>query len=193
MTVNLRLEFTNMGQEPVILLTELAPLCVGEAITKTPVAPTNWPIPKGDNILYWDYRGPSDFGVGRWGSLRNSLDQPKPPLDKVHVLAQGESWLTESFIVLRPYIEPEKFPPPNKATILRDLEILSPVWLYLYCQTWPLNIEVRGPVDGPKTGQKLRKRWMNFGELCLNPIISEPISLDFPKQHVNLDDGGGPQ
>ena len=64
-TVNLRLEFTNMGQEPVILLTELAPLCVGEAITKTPVAPTNWPIPKGDNILYWDYRGPSDFGVGR--------------------------------------------------------------------------------------------------------------------------------
>jgi hypothetical protein len=192
-TVSLSIEFSNTGQKPVILLTELAPLYVGEAITKTPVTPTNWPVPEGDNILYWDYRGPSDFGVGRWGALRSSLNQPKPPLSKVRILAPEERWTTESFIVLRPLIKPEKFPTANNAAILRDLEMLSPVWLHLYCQTWPLNIEVQGTLDGPKTGRKLRERWMKFGELRLDPIISEPISLEFPKQHANLGDGGGPR
>jgi hypothetical protein len=190
-TVNLSIRFSNTGPNPVIMLAELAPLCVGEAITKTAVTPTHWPVPEGDNILLWDYRGPSDFGIGRWGALRSSLDQPKPPLDKVRILAPGESWTKEDFIVLHPRIEPEKFPTADGAAVLRDLEILSPVWLHLYCQTWPLNIEVRGPVDGPKTGRKLRKRWIKFGELRLDPIISEPISLEFPKQNANYGDGVG--
>jgi hypothetical protein len=185
-TVNLSLEFSNTGQKPIILLTELAPLCVGEAITKTPVAPSHWPFPEEDNPLFWDYRGPSDFGTGRWEALRSSLDQPKPPLEKVQILAPGEHWTTEDGVVMRPRIEQEKSRPADKAAILSELEELSPVWLHLYCQTWPYNIEVRAGVDNSKTGRKLRERWMKFGELRLDPIISEPISLVFPKQHTNL-------
>lgn len=186
MTVSLSLEFWNTGQKPLILLTELAPLCVGKALTKTPITPTHWPVPEGDNILFWNYAGPSDFGTGKWGDLRSSLDQPKPPPDKVRILAPGEHWTKETFTVLRPHIEPEKYPPANRPTILRDLETLSPVWLHIYCQTWPYNIEVRAGLDNPKTGRKLRKRWIKFGELRLDPIVSEPISLEFPKQHTNL-------
>jgi hypothetical protein len=183
-TVNLSLEFSNNGPKPIILLTELAPLLVGRAITKTPEVPANWLSPEKDNILFMSYRGWSDFGAGRWEVLRVSLDKQKPPIDKVLILAPGESWTKEAFIELRPRIESEKYPVADKA--LGDLEMLSPVWLYLYCQTWPPNIEVRGGADGLKTGTKLRKRWMEFGELRLDPIASEPISFEFPKQHINL-------
>jgi hypothetical protein len=192
-TINLRIEFTNTGKKPVILLKDLAPLCVGEAITNTPIKPIHWPVPEGDNILYWDYRGPSDFGSGRWEYLRNSLNQANPPLDKVSVLAPGQEWTTESFVILRPKIKPEKSSSPNKPATLNNLEALSPVWLHLYCQTWPPNIEVRGIMDDAKTGHILGKRWMQFGELRLEPITSEPISLEFPKQHAKLDDESGRQ
>jgi len=171
-TVGLRLEVVNSGNDPVILLTERSPLCIGTTLTRT-VGPA-----VGDNILFDEYRGPAVSTSPDWKVFRTTLDQPKPPVGIVQILKPGENWATESFVVLRPPIKLDRYRvdrPPVSWQILRDS---SPVWLRLRCDLWPLNVE-RDPTSTKLSfGRELQTRWNGFGKLQLASLVTEPIELD---------------
>jgi hypothetical protein len=171
-TATLRLEFVNAGGSPVILLTDRSPLCVGATLTRSSGAAL------GDNILFDEYRGPSVSTSPDWGVFRATLDQQKPPARLVQIIKPGESWATESLVVLRPPIKLERYRVDRPPVAWQILKESSPVWLRLKCDVWPQNVE-RRPTSGKVVfGHELQKRWRHFGELQLNSLVSEPIELD---------------
>jgi hypothetical protein len=175
LTADLRLEYVNTGIEPVILLTERAPGCVGTTLTKSPG------VAVGDNVLFDDYRGPSVDTSTEWEVLRNRLDREKPPVGLVQIIEPGEHWTTNSFVVLRPPIKFKRYRvdrPPISWSALRDS---SPVWLRLNCDVWPNNVEVDPLSERIELGHKLQNRWRRFGHLQLRNLISEPMELDLRK------------
>ncbi len=175
-TATIKLEFVNRGERSVILLIDRSPLCVGTILTRT-TGPA-----LGDNILFDEYRGPSVSGSPDWEAFRTTLDQPKPPVELFKIIKPGESWTTDSFIVLRPPMKLERYRidrPPVSWQILKDS---SPVWLRLECDVWPLNVEHQPTSGKIRFGRKLRKKWRDVGELQLNPIESEPMELDLLKR-----------
>jgi len=172
-TVKLRLEFLNVGRKPVILLTKNSPLCVGATLTR------NSESASAGNILFDEYAGPANQSRSpEWTEFRKTLDQQSPPSSLVRILQPGESWVTESFIVLRPSIKFESYRvdrPPVNWQILKES---SPVWLRLQCDLWPRNVE-RPPLSEKfKLGRELQKRWKRMGDLQLESVMSNPIELD---------------
>lgn len=176
MTAALRMDLHNEGKKPVILLIEKAPLCVRAVLTKSSGAAV------GDNILFDEYRGPSVATSPDWEIFRRALDQPKPPVEMTQIVKPGESWATDSFVVMRPPVKLERYRvdrPPISWRLLRES---SPVWLRVECDAWPLNVE-RQPTSGKiRFGRELQKRWHEFGKLQLDSVVSEPIEVELPDQ-----------
>jgi hypothetical protein len=171
-TATLKLEFVNTGERPVILLINRSPLCVGTTLTRS-AGPA-----LGDNILFDEYRGPSANTSPDWKVFRTTLDQPKPPAGLFQIIKPGESWATDSFVVLRPPIKLERYRVDRSPVSWQILKESSPVWLRLRCDVWPLNVE-RQPTSGElRFGRELQRRWKDFGELQLNSLVTEPIELD---------------
>jgi hypothetical protein len=171
-TVTLKLEFVNTGEKPVILLINRSPLCVGTTLTRS-AAPA-----LGDNILFDEYRGPSVSTTPDWKAFRTTLDQPKPPVGLFHVIKPGESWATDSFVVLRPPSKLERYRVDRSPVSRQILKESSPVWLRLKCDVWPFNVEHQPTSGKMRFGRELHKRWQDVGELQLNSLESEPMEVD---------------
>jgi hypothetical protein len=175
--VKLRLEFLNVGRKPVILLTDHSPLCVGATLTR------NSESASGGNLLFDEYAGPADQSRSpEWTEFRMALDQQSPPSPLVRILQPGESWVTDSFIVLRPPIKFESYRvdrPPVNWQILKES---SPVWLRLQCDLWPRNVERPPLSERFRLGRELRRRWKRVGDLQLDSVVSEAVQLDLQER-----------
>jgi len=171
-TATLRLEFVNAGRGPVILLISRSPICAGTTLTRS-ARPA-----LGDNILFDEYRGPSVSTSPDWEVFRTNLDQPKPPVGLFQIIKPGESWATDSFVVLRPPIKIERYRVDRPPISWQMLKESSPVWLRLKCDMWPLNVEHQPTPEKTRFGHELQKRWQDVGELELNSLESEPVELD---------------
>jgi hypothetical protein len=173
LAVVLKLEFINISGEPVVLLTKKGPYCPRAVLTKTPGPAA------GENILYDLYRGPSVNTSPEWKAFHEALDQPRPPVGIVQVLKPGDSWVKEIDITLRLPIEKEESyradrPAASWAFILQN----SSIWFRVGCETWPFNIENNPLSDEFQFGHELQQRWLQYGSLQLDSLVSEPIELN---------------
>ena len=110
--------------------------------------------------------------------LRKILNRPDPPPDLTLVLQPGEAWRFEKVT----YLGIDKKDGPTVHGILWDeMKDLSPVWLFVTFQMWPVIVEL---YDDKRFGEMLRKRWRRSGELWLDYLTSEPIALDFNNMKV---------
>jgi hypothetical protein len=171
--MKLKLEVRNNGVKPVILLKERSPTLVGYILTRNDSKATS------DNQLAFSFTGPSVNTSREWVILRESIDQPAPRSDKFRILTPNETWSFDDSV--RIFLSTEAgnksvFPKNASWETVRDL---SPVWLRVIYEVWPLNIE---PPSRDRTklrfGRKLQKRWENDGFLLLTPLYSDPIKLD---------------
>jgi hypothetical protein len=183
LVIKLKLELLNNGTLPVIFLEAKPPSLVGAALTRRP----DPLIP--DNTLATDYKGESVNTSPEWILLRNSLNQPSPPPDKVRILMPNESWQLEDCvsIALPTEISANSISFPRSESWERIRE-LSTVWLRITYQTWSLNLE---PLSNDRTkmtfGRKLQKKWKDVGLLWLDGVRSEPIMLDLKKAQSTVD------
>lgn len=176
--VKLKLEIINDGVKPLIFLKEDSPILVGSDLTKNPdkVSP--------ENRLAFLYAGPGVDTSPKWAVLRQSLDQSSPPPDKVRILMPNETWHFNDTAQI--YLSTEAgnksvFP---KSASWEAIQKLSPVWLRVVCEVWPLNLEPpsRDRTNRARTkltfGHKLQRRWDRYGRLWLDGLQSIPIKLN---------------
>lgn len=170
--INLKAEFVNAGNEPIILLKK-NPSFVAAALAKNAA---DFELGK---LLAVDSAWPGRSNDAEWISLRTSLNKSAPPSDEIRILKPEESWIVEATVGLTVPIDPRKYTSSTKKEKLAVLQSLSPLWLRVTCDLWPLNIEglVRNRDQLP-FGHKLQKRWKATGLLWLDEMRSEPIALD---------------
>lgn len=171
LNVNLKMDLFNNGIKPVIFLEAKPPELRGGALAKNPEDFSSF------KHLALDYYGESIDTSPEWTVLRNALNQPSPPQDKVRILMPDESWKWEGRVQISlPKSDKDAF--SDKET-WESIRRLPAVWLRAICQVWSLNLEPKGTDrDELKFGNELQKRWKNTGLLWLDDIQSEPIALD---------------
>lgn len=176
--VKLKLEIINDGVKPLIFLKENSPVLVGYALTKDDAK--TFP----EDRLAFSYTGPGVDTSPKWAVLRQSLDQPSPPPDKFRILMPNETWPFNDTarIVLSTEAENKNIFPKNASW--EAIQKLSPVWLQVIYQAWPLNIEPpsRARTNRDRTkltfGHKLQRQWDRYGRLWLDGLLSTPIKLN---------------
>jgi len=173
MVVKLKLELLNNGASPVIFLATKPPSLVGAALAKSPTD-----LVSGKNLVL-EYAGPAVDTSPEWAMLRKSLDQSSPPSDKARILRPNESWWLEDSVGIAFPTEAGKNSFIPKRESWEMIQKVSPVWLRVICQVWPLNLE---PPSRDRTelkfGYKLQQRWERDGFLWLKPLYSDPVKLD---------------
>ena len=170
--IKLKLEARNCGIKPVIFLESERPQITGATLTRSPSDPYS-------KALVSDYRGPSVDRSAKWSTLRNDLDRPSPPPDKVRVLMPDQSWSFEGTVDITLPNEASNHSYFPKSASFETVQKYSPVWLKLNWEVWPLNVEPWSTDRSKlKFGRTLQRRWKNVGVLWLDGIYSEPIMLD---------------
>jgi hypothetical protein len=171
LVVKLKLELHNNGSKPVIFLNDPAPTITGATLNKVASDPPH-------SALVSDYRRPSVDTSSKWLTLRRSLDKAQPPSELVRILPAGESWWFEGSVdVALPTEAGKSNYIPRRAT-WESMQELSPVWLHVSLEVWPLNVEPSKNPNKLSFGLSLQRRWKNVGQLRLDGIYSEPIMLD---------------
>jgi hypothetical protein len=171
LVIKLKLELHNNGSKPVIFLNDPAPTITGATLNKVASDPPH-------SALVSDYRGPSVDTSSKWLTLRRSLDKAQPPSELVRILPPGESWWFEGSVdVALPTEAGKSNYVPRRAT-WESMQDLSPVWLHVNWEVWPVNVEPSKNPNKLSFGITLQRRWKNVGLLRLDGIYSEPIALD---------------
>lgn len=171
--VKLKLEIINDGVKPLIFLKENSPILVGYALTKD--SDKTFP----EDRLAFSYTGPGVDTSPKWAALRQSLDQSSPPPDKVRIVVPNETWQFNDTV--RIFLSTEV---GNKSVFPKNasweaIQKLSPVWLHVIYQVWPLNLEPSSRDQAKlKFGYKLQRRWDRYGRLWLDGLLSIPIKLN---------------
>ena len=170
--IKLKLEARNSGTKPVIFLESEPPKITGATLTKSPSDPSS-------EALVNDYRGPSVDRSAKWSTLRNNLDRPSPPRDKIRVLMPDQSWSFEGTVDITLPTEASNHSYFPKSASFETVQKYSPVWMKLNWEVWPLNVEPwSNDRSKLKFGRMLQRRWKDVGVLWLDGIYSEPIMLD---------------
>ena len=170
--VKLKLEARNDGTNPVIFLEAEPPQITGTTLTRSPSDPFS-------KALVTDYRGPSADRSAKWSTLRNKLDRPSPPRDKVRVLMPDQSWSFEGTVDIVLPTEASNHSYFPKRASFETVQKYSPVWMKLNWEVWPFNVEPwSNDRSKLKFGRTLQRRWKDVGVLWLDGIYSEPIMLD---------------
>jgi len=176
LTVNLKMELLNNGTKPVIFLEAKPPNLSGGVLAKNP-NPNDF---SSANRLVLQYYGESVDTSSEWIILRDALNQPSPPLDKVRILQPNELWEWKDVVSIAMPTEANKrsyF--DDKRESWENVKQLSTGWLQAICQVWSLNLEPLSRDRTEKTfGRKLQRRWKDVGLLLLDNVYSEPIRLD---------------
>jgi hypothetical protein len=171
-TLTIRIE--NKGDIPVLFLTDHLPGFPRLILTKD-----SGPVTES-NILFENYGGPTLTMEAEWKSLRKALDLRLPPTEKVKVLGPHLSWELESETVLRVPTSYRSFIIGGQPASWESLQKASPVFLRFEAQFWSVSIEK--PPKGEKFpfGHMLQRRWRKVGELQLDPVLTQPMSLSLP-------------
>ena len=176
LTVNLKMELLNNGTKPAIFLEAKPPHLRGGVLAKNP-NPSDF---SSVNRLILAYYGESVDTSSEWIVLREALNQPSPPLDKVRILQPNELWEWKDVVSIAMPTEANKrsyF--DDKRESWENVKQLSTGWLQAICQVWSLNLEPLSRDRTEKTfGRKLQRRWKDVGLLLLDNVYSEPIRLD---------------
>lgn len=172
LSVGLRLELLNVGARSILFLDSGSPELRSAALAKNPKDFSTF------KHLVLEYFGESVDGSTKWAILRNDLNQPSPPLDKVRVLNPNEAWKWQSRIqIALPKSDKGNFSDHRESW--ENIKKLPNVWLRTVCQVWPLNLERQGSDRKHlEFGTKLQKRWKDSGLLWLEGIPSEPVALN---------------
>lgn len=162
----LDLEFINNSDKPIILLKREFWLGAKTIARSSEEANTN-------KYLYSSGGWEAVSDAPKLAELSQQLNQPSPPSDLTQTLLPGESMSYQTNATL--YIEKKgSFDKTSQSWDV--IKQTSPVWLQVTFEIWSKNI---GRRIEPEFGKTLQKRWKQFGELQLNNITSEPMSLTF--------------
>ena len=166
---SLLLTFKNTGTKPIIIYRDNLWLG-GVWLSRT------MENARAHKSIYDGSAWPSNWGRQSQTKLRKALDQPTPPPNFTLILQPGELWQYESAAYLDIY---KKEGPETRGRPWDEIRSLSPVWLFVMFEMWPVNAEPKLDPDNPEFGLTLRKRWENSGELWLDYLTSQPIAIDF--------------
>jgi len=169
----LKLTFVNTGNKPLIILKGRPTVCPGAALTKAAGSLVR------EDILFDQYYGLSYNTLPEWRTLRAALDQPGPPSEITQSINPGDSWGTTGDVVMRPPKKLGTYLVNREPVSLELLRKASPLWMWVTCDMWPLNVEGWDPKLRIRFGRKLQKRWRRFGLLLLAPIVSQPAEVEF--------------
>jgi hypothetical protein len=168
--LKVKLRFTNIGKQPVILL-------LGTYEKKK----SGWWILDTNVSCTWDgqpfYIGPTGPASSRsfpyWKELRRQLSSSQPPSSLTHTIQPHGTFFKEIETVV----------------VIHDDEVIPPdtkLWLRVFLELWPFNIEPAGTdIEDSPYGESLRQKWKAFGDLQLEPILSAPIPFDRPSSKAN--------
>ena len=110
-----------------------------------------------------------------WQETRGKLDQAIPPEDLIRVIKPAESWDFDTEAVLSIEIK-GSFDKTSKPW--DTIRAVNPLWLQVNFLMWPNNLEKN--MLNPKFGRHLQQRWKDSGQLVLENITSQPISMSLP-------------
>ena len=136
------------------------------------------------------FYGPSDYGDSpEWKALRASLDEPRPPADKVRILMPNDEWHFED--VLRFSISLKDKPMCNGGVLCppagwETIQPLKVVWLRPLLEIWPVNLAPHPLTGKDLFGHTLQKRWRKYGVLQIDDVVSEPIEFDLDEIQVPI-------
>jgi hypothetical protein len=171
--ININYRLTNISNQNLILWKPLInpdgiPLRLGYTFSKTSDF-------SATSIIEKHYGGPSNSYADEWSKLRKLLDVGQPPEELTIILKPNESWEFTSPVFIIGF----KGERSDKISF-ETLEKVSPIWVKTYHEAWSFNIEPKAEDRSTKLvfGRMLKKRWINYGHLLLNDIVSEPIPLD---------------
>jgi hypothetical protein len=166
--LKLKLRFTNTGEEPVILLLG----AYGEkkdwwVFDKT-LSRTLTDALDGKPFFISPTGPANSKSLPVWKELRRTLNSSQPPSTLTERIQPNGMFFREieTLVVIR---EDDRIAPGSR------------VWLKVFLELWPLNIEpVKHDERSRPYGESLRRKWQAFGDLQLDPILSSPIPLDLP-------------
>lgn len=172
-TVSLIIEFVNNSEQPIIMLTQKCPYCPQVILTRTQDPAV------GENILYDLYRGPSISKSSEWENFRSVINQSIPPQGIFKVLKPRERWSRDiDYTMSLPINKLESYR-ADRPAVDWDVILKNPtVWLRFGCDVWPFNVESDPWAEEFRLGNELQKKWLKYGLLQLDSVVSEPIELN---------------
>jgi hypothetical protein len=177
------LHFTNHGKQPVIIL--------------KPYGEYSYDV--GGVSLSPSPRGQDVYDIQMWRSvslspeyqrLGNLIDAPTPPSDITEIIKPGQSWNWKTERTIRFNQENTCDPqlPDGVEIGWKEVKKLhSPLWMRLYLEMWPFNVEN----FKKNLGKKLKKRWAPYGEFIgaqagrywFARLETEPFPVDMSEIH----------
>ncbi len=113
------------------------------------------------------------------GPAWKALDAESPPEMVTMTLGPGDIWRFSMDIKI---LTGKDGSSQKKSLPFEEYSEISPFYLRVYLQAWEANID---PKDirrrGFVFGEKLQKRWKNYGHLILRDMTSAAIEVDFRK------------
>lgn len=170
--VSLRSEFINTGPTPVILL-KRKPVFTGLELSRSSTFAL-------EDVVVRYGGGPSLDGDPRWEGKRKALNKESPPPDLTDVIMPNATLSFDSKVT----ISCPKQPSPGMLyrPSLSELESMGPLWLRVFYEVWPLNIEPNVLQSrAPEFGRVLQRKWQTFGMLRLDEVRTEPIMLNLKR------------
>ncbi len=174
--IGLHVEIENEGDSSILYLTDYLP-----SFPKSILTNDSAPVSE-HNILFENYGGPTLPQEAEWRGLRKKLDISSPPPEKIQVLGPHISLKYDFDDAFRVPVRYSSFIIGGHPTSWELLQKASPVFLRLEVHFWPLEIEKGRRPDKLKLGRKLQKRWQKFGVLQLDPVMTEPMTLNLPAE-----------
>jgi hypothetical protein len=176
--VKVLLHFTNHGKQPVIILKPYGEYSydIGGASLS--------PSPTGQN--FYDIQMWRSVSISpEYQRLGNMIDSSTPPSDITVIIKPGQSWNWKTERTIRFNQENTCDPqlPDGVEIGWKEVKKLhSPLWMRLYLEMWPFNVEN----FKKNLGKKLKKRWAPYGEFMgaqagrywFAHLETEPILVD---------------
>jgi hypothetical protein len=174
--VHLNFRLKNTGEKPILLFNQ-NPGCLSVAVAQKIEELEN----RNGSFSFYRFATSSSFIDDKmWKLNKDLLDIKKPPSNKIFSLLPEQSIEYEDgFRLDVPKEESKRFEfSPWERKTLSELKQLSPVFIKLQgCSVRGYGIN-EAKKDRFLFAQKLQKRWMKYGYLWLEDVVSEPIQLD---------------
>lgn len=168
--LKVKLKFINTSERPVILLLGTYREKRDWWVLNTSASRTLKDASDGKPFYISPTAPANSKSLTKWKDLRRQLGSPQPPLNLTQTIPPHQTFLKEIETVV----------------VIHDDEGISAgsrVWLKIFLELWPDNIEPSNSDEQSKPyGESLRRKWQSSGDLQLEPILSSPIPLDLRRQ-----------
>lgn len=176
--VKLRLHFINISSKPIILLLGMYDKnewwIGGNRVARSAEELL------AHNFLLNDSYWPSNSSTSqKWIGLRSRLSQKVPPSELTCVIAPDKEFaqVANTFLKFRRIASGGDFDKNQPWTVIKEI---SPLFLSVTLEMWPINLEPTFPQNDHRLGKKLQKQWRDVGNLQLEYLTSEPIKFELP-------------